>query len=382
MSPRQISPEGRNSDSERGESELAAKYADLTEIPFSEVLKQSPEIARAWAQVQARRAKEAAEAAAVDAFSDTDETSPPDANPFVVVSEPDQPKWVYRERAEISEEAEKAARELDGVAARRRATPVRKAFVRAEPGEPNPPLSKLVSVGGRGGGVAIRLYLALLWRCSSPPYNTDKPARAWATLLDLEDPPGKGARRITAALKTLAKLNLIEITREPTRNLITLLDESGNGNEYVPPSTAYYLANRNGGAEAARPHRYLKLSSLWWIEGGLQTLSTPALAMLLILIAEQNSNTKTFEAGGIGRRLFFSTGKFAEWYRISAKTRSAGTKELEEKRLLIVRREALPDVPGSTFTRRRYRNIYQLINPPGDEDPEPDQAVTPGTITN
>jgi len=294
---------------------------------------------------------------------------------------PAPPEWAYRKRPEISYDAVQAAIEVDGAAVRRRATPVRKSFVRSETGEPAP-LSKLVTIGGRGGAVAIRLYLALLWRCSSDPYDTDKPARAWATLLDLEDPETKGTRRIAGALKTLEGMNLIRIQREASRNVITLLDESGDGREYELPSTAYHHANRAGGPEAAKRHRYFKISSQWWIDGDLQDVSTPGLIMLLILMAEQASDSKQFEEGGIGKRIWFSTEKFAEWYAISAKSRSAGTKELEARGLLKIQREALPDVPGSTFARRRYRNIYRLINPPSEDTPDPGPVPAPGTITS
>lgn len=302
----------------------------------------------------------------------TGATGPSEADPFgppgAAAALLGMPEWAFRTRGKVSAETRDIARELDNVTRRRRATPVRKIFVRSYGDDPAP-LSQLVRVGGRGGAVAIRLYLALLWRCSSPPFNTDKPARAWALLLGLEDPEGKGALRISAALKTLETANLITVSRLPGRNVVTVLDESGDGSDYQLPSTEYFLAARRGsnGEDAARRNLYFKISSRWWTEGDLQTLSGPALVMLLILLAEQGGDQKLADEGGVGRPVWWATQVFPTRYHVSHKTRAAGTQELVTRGLLIIEREALPDVPGSAFARRRYRNIYKLINPPNDE---------------
>jgi len=281
------------------------------------------------------------------------------------------PTWSFRPRPKVASDTKVAAREMVNAAKRRRAAPVRKVFVRTDMEDPAP-LSQLARIGGRGGAVAIKLYLALLWRCSSAPFHTDKPARAWASLLALEEPETKGALRISAALKTLEAANLITVNRLPGRNVVTVLDESGDGSDYQLPSTEYYLASMKGssGQEQARRNRYFKISSRWWTEGDLQTLKGPGLIMLLILLAEQGGDDKLFADGGVGKGVWFSTTVFPARYRVSHKTRAAGTRELLTRRLLIVEREALPDVPGSVFARRRYRNIYKLINPPSDDVPD------------
>jgi hypothetical protein len=241
---------------------------------------------------------------------------------------------------------------VDSSSGRRRATPVRKNFVRSDTEDP-PPLSELYRVGGRGGLVAIKFYLALLWRCSSPPFQTSKPARAWAELLGLEDPEVKGARRIAAATKALQAANLIRVSYEPGHeNTITLLDESGDGREYRLPSTEYTKAPKGPRGDDRR-HRntYFKISSRLWTEGSIQSLKGPGLIMLLILLAEQ---------GGEGQKVWFATDIFPARYHISHKTRAIGTHELQDRVLLEVDREALPDSQGIVFARRRYRNVYAL----------------------
>jgi hypothetical protein len=250
-----------------------------------------------------------------------------------------------------------AASYIDSSSRRRDSAPIRKSFVRRVGAGPasseRPPLAQLFS-GGRGGRVAILLYLAIIWRCSSEPYSTDKPARAWATLLDLEDPEGRGARRIAEAAKALQAARLVTLTPQPGfPNRITLLEESGEGRKYTLPSTAYSTAKAKGvhGTDLER-HTYFKIAPEAWTEGHLQSLSGPAIALLLILLAER---------GGEGKPVWFSTDAFADRYRISHKSRAEGTKELERRGLLRVGRESLADNPRSTvYDTKRYRNIYHL----------------------
>src|SRR5436309_16071613 len=79
------------------------------------------------------------------------------------------------------------AQELALSAGRRVHPPVRKSFACSTDAGPCP-VAQSVGIGGRGGAVALKLYLALLWRCSAEPFDTDISARRWATLLSLPDP--------------------------------------------------------------------------------------------------------------------------------------------------------------------------------------------------
>lgn len=233
------------------------------------------------------------------------------------------------------------ARLLDS-AHRRSTTPLRKAFLRAPaPDSPVPPLAQIVSTKGRGGGVPLKLYLGLIRRSSAAPYETNLSARRWASLLNLEEPNTLGARRIHAGLDRLQDLNLIEVT--PSRgeaSVVTLLREDASGEAYSPPS-----------APGQGERRYLQAPDSLW-NGHIQQLSGPALAMLLILLAEPGSQ---------GDGMWWSVENFPAWYRISESMRARGTRELIEFGLLRVTKRML-DTPrgGNSDQRDRVRNIYRL----------------------
>jgi hypothetical protein len=235
---------------------------------------------------------------------------------------------------------------------------VRKSFVRVEAdGEPGnvAPLFRLYR-GGRSGIVPIRLYLALLWRSAASPYASAKTYEGWATLLGLEDPRGKGSRRVARAVAALEAESLIAVDEDPGHpSLLTVLREDGSGSRYQPPGDAYVKAvtGRRGKTAAAR-HRYFKINSALWTSGRLQDLSGPALVMLLILLAEQ---------AGEGKEVWFSTQTFKDWYGLSAPTRAAGVKELEEKGLLNVDHRSLGAFPGTTvYDPKRKRHVYTLTD--------------------
>lgn len=252
-----------------------------------------------------------------------------------------------------------AARELAESSRRRIDAPVRKSFVRPRTSDAGPvaPLAQIYR-GGRSGIVAVKLYLALLWRCSAEPFSTDKPARAWATLLDLDDPEGKGARRVKSAFRALADAKLIAVADQPGYpNVVTLLDESGSGRRYRLPSSAYSLAAQNAGRNAQQDdevlsNTYFKVPQQLWRKGYIQTLKGPGLVMLLILLAEQ---------AGEGAEVWFSTAEFPSRYNVSHKTRAAGTTELVELGLLRVEAESIGIRNRSTtFDVKRRRKVYRL----------------------
>lgn len=274
------------------------------------------------------------------------------------------------DRVTVPPAALEAAREIDSSTVRRRATPVRKSFLRSDTDLPTA-LTRVYRSGGRGGQVVLKLYLALLWRCSSPPFETSKPARAWATLIGLEDPSGNGQRRVNAALRTLQDAKLIQVTYTPgVGNTVSLLDESGDGTPYRLPSTEYAKAAKGPAGEAQRRRNtYFKVPSRLWTEGDIQSLNGPGLVMLLILLAEQADTVDS---------VWFATDLFPARYRISHNVRAQGTTELQRRGLLEVSREALPEVPGSVFARRRFRNKYRLTLPGGSTElilPNPPAAA-------
>lgn len=226
---------------------------------------------------------------------------------------------------------------------RRTTTPIRKSFVRSDDPKTAPPLAQIVATRGRGGAVALKLYLGLLRRSSAAPYDTNLSARRWAALLDLAEPNTLGARRIADAMKRLEVLSLISVA--PARgeaSVITLLREDGGGNEYSLPSGP------------GQDRRYLQVPDRMW-EGYIQRMPAPGLAMLLVLLAEPASSRDG---------MWWSVEKFPDWYGISASMRAKGTNELLDLGLLRVTKRKL-DTPkgGNGDERDRVRNIYRLRNP-------------------
>lgn len=270
----------------------------------------------------------------------------------------DKPRGI-QER--VSRAALEAADEIEASSGRRSESfPVLKSFVRAADDSQEPaPLAKLVS---RRAGVAIKLYLALIWRTASPPFTSQKTARGWATLLDLPSPDRTGAARIRAALNTLAGLNLIRLehTNSSTPPTVALLSESGDGSEYSLPSTSYLSYKRSSPKElpdVSNPYLYLKFPTSLWLQGYMQTLSTPGLAMLLILLSERADR---------GSGTWFSTESFPQRYGISAPTRSKGTRELAELGLLITQRMPVSNGASPFFDVRRSRKRYRLTDQAAD----------------
>ncbi|MGW4394921.1 hypothetical protein ACWEHA_06475 [Amycolatopsis nivea] len=243
-----------------------------------------------------------------------------------------------------------AQEQADAVGRRRVDIPVRKSFVRSWDEESPAPLAEIY-VGGQSGLVAVKLYLALLWRCAKTPYETDKPARAWATLLDLPDPNTKGARRVANALKTLQQAKLITVSAQAGHpNLVGLAMEDGSGRAYSPPASAYQFARTD---QQKQRHMYFKVARELWLDGTIQALPGPALAMLLILLAERADKEPAW----------FSTAAFPRRYRISHKTRAEGTRQLVARGLLTTDRQPLASTKNaSVYDEVRKRTLYRLTD--------------------
>ena len=230
---------------------------------------------------------------------------------------------------------------------RRTDIPLRTRFIRdldASSGETaDTPLKRLVRAGD-SDGLTLRLYLALLWRCSAPPYETEIPARMWAELLALPEPMQPQQRRIAHALRRLEDQKLITVTRTkpgkaPT---ITLLDEAGDGTEYAPP---------RGSKD---PHdRWVKVPVSLWQNERFHTLTTPGLAMLLAILADRSSEAAP---------LWWTVEVFTRRIGLTPSTRSRGTKELHAAGLLKLGRERVSRT--DRFAPEQVRNTYTLTLEP------------------
>lgn len=245
------------------------------------------------------------------------------------------------------------ADELRARAERRADIPLRADFLRRDqPGAAPPPLARLVGTGGRGGGTPLKLYLGLVWIASAPPHSIPPiAARVWAELLDLDDPSGRGKRRVAEALDRLEEERLITVQRsrgEPSR--IGLLHEGGDGTPYLGiPSTAYQRA-----ADASERKRYFRVNTKLWTQGHIQSMSAKALGMLLVILEEQYGDHAT--------PVWWSAQRFEDRFSLSARVRSEGGQELFRRRLIVIKRRPV-SLTGSAFAPEKVRNTYAAIGP-------------------
>lgn len=230
--------------------------------------------------------------------------------------------------------------------------PVRNQFVTSLSGE-LPGLASLLRGGGRGGQTRLKLYLSLLWVCTAKPYEATYPARAWAALLGLEDPDTKGARRIQEAVRDLAERKFITVQDRGGRpSVLRVLEESGSGAEYIPPSEAYNLLRQAKAAQdLLQRHAYFKVPSKLWTEGHIAKLSGPGLAMLLVLLCERR--------GTVGGQVWFTPDIAKERFKLAPVTRTAGLQELRD--LGLVETHKAPVAQDGTFISfHRLRNVHTL----------------------
>lgn len=251
----------------------------------------------------------------------------------------------------LNNDEKEIVQELVASSGRRINIPVRHSFVRSATGETPPPLAKLIA---SRGAVALKLYLALIWRCSKEPYRAQYPARTWAKLLGLDDPAKSGARRIRDALENLQSHKLVRLEKhrgDPT--MVYLLQEDGSGREYNVPHASFQAAKNK---DAAAEHEYFQIPQTLWVSGHLQRMSTPALAMLLVVMEESR---------GKNTPQWWSVDVFNKRFALKKDTRSTGAAELEKTHLLKVESKDLPPSPGVRvhFTRKRTRRSYQLLDP-------------------
>lgn len=243
--------------------------------------------------------------------------------------------------AEILAKAKERALEMQE-GSRRVAIPVRARFIRditTKSGETaDTPMKRLVRYGDRDG-ITIRLYLALLWRCSAPPFNTEISAVQWAELLGLAPPIGTYSRRVAKAIKRLEDQNLIFVERSRGKtSVITLLDESGSGEAYQPPR------------ESGRSNRWVKIPVKIWQEDAFHDLTTPGLAMMLAILAEREKERTP---------MWWSQNRFQQTIGLTPSTRARGVAQLKKAGFLKVIKEKVPNAP-KRFSREAVRSTYLL----------------------
>jgi hypothetical protein len=263
------------------------------------------------------------------------------------------------------------ALEVAGHAAKRvdkRATTVRYGFVRLAPdGEAAGPMAPLAGLirGSKGGALRIRLYLALLWMAGGGDgrHSVTFPARAFAELLDLPDPSGRGERRVREALKLFQKQKLLRVEAQPGRpSTLYLLQEDACGTPYTRPGAHTTAAKDRG--EVNPTHLFIQLPASFWTEGWVLVLSAPALAMLLVLLV--------LTANGRKPKQWVSPSQRRQ-YGLSDDTWTRGIAELKAHGLVEVGKAPV----SRDFEWKRVRNTYTLHAERLGESPSERQAVKP-----
>jgi hypothetical protein len=248
---------------------------------------------------------------------------------------------------------ELAIRRARAVAQRvyRRPTQVRRTFIERR-GRPEPPPLAEMLRGGRGGMVRLKLYLAILWIASGGDHTVTHPARAWAQLLGLDDPATNGARRVTDAIAWLEDHHLIRATRrrgQPPE--LVPLDESGTGKTYKVPSRTW---QEPVDQEDLATNIYVQLPVGFWTSGWAAVLSAPAIAMLLVLLAERGPKEPS-------KFFWFTPDQADERYDLSEDTRTRGVAELEETGIITIKRKPVSREMGWSRVRNTYRlNLERL----------------------
>lgn len=236
----------------------------------------------------------------------------------------------------------------------RAGAPIRRSFVLKTKEGPSP-LVRLLNQrdgksGGPGGRLRIQIYLSLLWVCASKPYETSRPARVWAELLNLADPETNGTRRVRAALKELAERKFVRL--EPTKPTptITVLSDLGDGSAYTNPGETIVESS----ADTRKSHEYFRVPNAIWTEGYLGDMDGAAIAMFLVLLAESR---------GVCRDVWLSPHALDQLYGISPSTRTKGIAQLKELELVTVKRQAVRSQIDFSPSRQIYR-IPILPDPP------------------
>lgn len=230
-----------------------------------------------------------------------------------------------------------------------RSARVRFDFVCRRDGDGVPPLARLLR-GGRGGEVRLKLLLSLLWVAGGGDERhatSAWPARAWAALLDLDDPEVHGQRRVREAIRWLEDAGFLRTERQPGRPMaLQLLLEDGSGKEYVDPAP---LAKKKKDSKETihGSDLFIQLPASFWTEGWATRLSGRAIAMLLVL------SEVTFS----GPWRWVSPAQARQRYGLSEDTWTKGVTELKAHKIIQIRKTPVGE---EVFDFRRVRNTYKL----------------------
>lgn len=235
-----------------------------------------------------------------------------------------------------------AAETVDAIVAtskRSRDFPLRRDFVQSwADGDPRPgPLASLVKAGDHRG---LLLYLMLVTKASSEPWDAALPAAVWARALGIVFPERNTARStVSKAWLRLEGHNLVSRSRSKRLADVYLLREDGLGAKYTNPGEAgdqYFRVPLSLWRTGPDPSRR------WYEE-----LSLPELAFTLIGLSLGDEFRLPYEQA-------------PDWYGISADSVSRGAHALRSRGLIKVdqRFKKAPLSPVGYTAEHRYTLQY------------------------
>jgi hypothetical protein len=256
--------------------------------------------------------------------------------------------------------------------ARERHTTIRHGFIgwdqQAGDGRAEAPPLALLLRATKGGAVRLRFYLAVLWQAGGGDerHSVRWPARAWAELLDLPDPEGRGDRRIRDAVRVLENAGLLTANRRPGEPIeLELRREDGTRVQYRHPGEVAREA-KQAGEDVDRSEWFVQLPPAFWTQGWAIVLSAPGLAMLLALLVVTENGSREGE--------WISPSQARSRFALSEDTWTRGVAELRRHGLLETRKKPV----SQDFGWRRVRNTYTLKISRLREDPrQPPREQTP-----
>lgn len=198
-------------------------------------------------------------------------------------------------------------------------------FVRDPGGRPTP--LKRIGADGRGQGLRLKLYLSMTMLATKEPHHLRPyPASAYATMLDIDDSEGNGARRVNQAQRWLADVGFIQ--RIP----------NGTHPPHMVILPLPVVADWSG--------RWITLPLGLWSNGWIHVMSGRAL-MLYIVLRELTG----------GRGGTTADGRRKAEYGLSDETWARGLEDLQALKLAEATRVIDRSDP---FSRHQPRLKYEL----------------------
>ncbi|WP_420437354.1 hypothetical protein [Candidatus Poriferisodalis sp.] len=191
-------------------------------------------------------------------------------------------------------------------------------------------MATFVSNGDRTG---LLLYLLVLTKASSEPWDVSLHSSVWARAMGLPNPDSAAARgRVSKAWKRLAERNLVERSRRHRYAVVSLLREDGSGERYERPTRGFIQIPHELWTAGPSPQQR-------WYE----RLSLPALTFLLIALRNADRFGLPAERG-------------PDYYGISADTLTRGARELRLAELLKIDKALItaPLAPSGVTAENRY----------------------------